>query len=72
MNLAADIYRTGTKIHTILGLVAVTIAISTLCVAIKFYMQHNQLNKSIVAIILIIIYVEGAQGVWVFYFNKLN
>ncbi len=72
MNLAADIYYTGTTIHTILGLVAVTIAISTLCVAIKFYIQHNQLNKSIVAIILIIIYVEGAQGVWVFYFNKLN
>ncbi len=70
--LASDIYDSGTSMHTIMGLVSVTIAISTLCVAIKFYIQHNQLNKSILAIIFTIIYIEGFQAVWVYYFNKNN
>jgi hypothetical protein len=68
----ADIYDSGTSIHTIMGLVSLTIAISTLCVAIKFYIQNNQINKSILAIILIIIYVEGLQAVWVYLFNIKN
>ena len=68
----AYIYDSGTTIHTIMGLVSLTIAISTLCVAIKFCIQNNQINKSILAIILIIIYVEGLQAVWVYFFNKKN
>ena len=71
-SLAGKLFFIGTTIHTIMGLVAVTIAISTLCVAIKFFIQNNQINKSVLAIVLIIIYVEGLQAVWVYLFNKKN
>ncbi len=59
-------------IHIVSGLISLPIAISTLCVAIKLSIQHKQLNKSIFAIILMIVYIEGLQIFLFFYSGKIK